>query len=68
MKGSTTVNQSDKFKEIIKGRNNLIEYYKDKCNGLEQLCDLLRCLLFAIINANKSSTICKKDIKKKCRQ
>ena len=62
MKGSTTVNQSDKLKEIIKERNRVIEYYKEKSQGLEQLSELLKCLLFGILKANKSSIISKKDI------
>lgn len=62
MKGSTTVKESYKLKEIIKERNNIIEYYKEKSQGLEQLCDLLKCLMFAILKSNKNSTISKKDI------
>lgn len=62
MKGSTTVNQSDKLKEIIKERNEVIKYYKDKSQGIMELCDLLKCLLYALLKSNKKSTISKKDI------
>ena len=62
MKGSTTVNQSDKLKEIIKERNKIIEYYKEKSQGLTELCDLLKCLLYAVLKVNKNITVSKRDI------
>ena len=62
MKGSTTVKQSAKFKEILKERNGIIEYYKEKSDGLTELCDLMKCLIYALLINNKSSTVSKKDI------
>lgn len=62
MKGSITVDKKAKFYEILKERNRVIKHYREKSQGLEELCGLLRCLLYSVLKSNQCSRVYKSDI------